>query len=553
MRWWRVLPRWRRYLYALLAVTTVAAGVWLLTFLFLRPDTCADGVERVGDQCVGVNGEGYDFGTPEISDVARAIERENKRVAGRPHVTVALMLPLQADTDSGRDRALRRQMRSDLQGAYLGQRQANDSEGEPPKIRLVLANPGRGYQHQGKVVDTLLRMADSSRDRLRAVTGLNLSLDETEAAVRRLTEHQVPVLASRISGDRIANEEPENGTASVGDRKFPGLARIIPVNSEAVRALAHFSGERGREDRRTVLVTDERKDGYNNTMAEAFSGIEEEGPPGPAPMSFESPSIDDPGTTGNQFDKIANNICDSEADTVYFAGRTLHLRIFALKLAQVDCKNRHYTIVSGSDAASLRQSMSEKDWETLRADGRAKVTVQYSAPAHPDAWKTELADWKKRWAKKHDGQQPSTRQLPQYLTEPATALETLRKRIATTRQEGVDIGARPQLDDSRTMLVYDGMLTISKALHQAQGEDARMAPHLRDIKNQWSLLQSRHRVRGTSGLICLTNVGNPYDKPVAVVKLDPGREGLGKLRFVGLGWPTGKEQPRNCLIPSRTD
>ncbi|MGW1603849.1 acyl-CoA dehydrogenase family protein, partial [Streptomyces eurythermus] len=27
---------------------------------------------RLGDECVGVNGEGYDFGTPEIGGVARA-------------------------------------------------------------------------------------------------------------------------------------------------------------------------------------------------------------------------------------------------------------------------------------------------------------------------------------------------------------------------------------------------------------------------------------------------------------------------------------------------
>jgi hypothetical protein len=24
------------------------------------------------------------------------------------------------------------------------------------------------------------------------------------------------------------------------------------------------------------------------------------------------------------------------------------------------------------------------------------------------------------------------------------------------------------------------------------------------------------------------------------------------LKFVGLGWPTGREQPNNCVIPSST-
>jgi ABC-type branched-subunit amino acid transport system substrate-binding protein len=538
------MPRWKKILYTLLVMGVIAAGGWLGASAVRKPDTCTDGIERIGGECIGVDGEGYDFGTPEIHDVAQAIAHENKRIEDEPYVTVAMMLPLQSERAE-----LRRQMRSDLQGAYLGQRQANAGEGEPPRIRLVLANPGRNYGQQEKVVDTLLRMADSTDDRLRAVTGFNLSLDATQEAVERLTEHRVPVLASRVSGDGIANEDSADGMSK---QRFPGLARIIPTNQDAARALANFNGERGRENIRTVLVYDKRPDAYNESLAEAFGRIEEQGPPGPAAMSFESPAIDEPGSTGNQFTQIANNICDSEADTVYFAGRTLHLRIFALKLAQVGCKARHYTIVSGSDAASLRQAMTEKDWERLRGEeGGAKVTVQYAAPAHPDAWQAELARWNEKWDAEHD-RKPTDEELPQYLTEPQAALETLNKRIGTTRAEGVRLGSAPNLEDSRTMLVYDGLVTIGKALHQAQQGNARTVPGREEVGRQWSLLQSRHRVQGTSGLICLTSGGNAYDKPAAVVELDPGREGRGKLRFVGLGWPTGREQPENCVIPSGT-
>ncbi|GAA4307886.1 hypothetical protein GCM10023086_26590 [Streptomyces venetus] len=538
------MPRWRKILFSLLAAVAIVAGVALTTSLIRKPDTCADGVERIDGECVGVNGEGYDFGTKEIADVARAIARENERIAKQPHVTVAMMLPLQSDRE-----ALRRQMRSDLQGAYLGQRQANEGEGEPPKIRLVLANPGQDYGRQEKVVDMLLRMAASPEDRLRAVTGFNLSLAATEAAVQRLTENRIPVLAARISGDRIANEDRPDGMAKL---RFPGLARILPTNYDAAQALANFNGERGRQNLRTVLVYDKRPDGYNESLAKAFSRIEEKGPAGPAAMSFESPSIDEAGSTGNQFTQTANNICDSEADTVYFAGRTLHLRIFALKLAQVGCKDRHYTIVSGSDAASLRQDMTDKDWARLRGDGgRPKVTVQYAAPAHPDAWTTELRAWTKRWTAAHH-RKPAERDLPQYLTEPKAALDTLRKLIETTTNEGTKLGSVPALDDSRTMLVHDGLLTIGKALHQAQKGDSETVPSREDVGRQWSLLQSRHRVQATSGLICLTTGGNAYDKPAAIVELDPGRQGPGTLKFVGLGWPTGKPQPKNCVIPSNS-
>ncbi|MFF8399732.1 ABC transporter substrate-binding protein [Streptomyces sp. NPDC016172] len=539
------MPRWKKILYSLLGVVVLVAGVAFTTSVIRKPDTCADGVERIDGECIGVNGEGYDFGTPEIAGVARAIARENQRIEKQPHVTVAMMLPLQSDRE-----ALRRQMRSDLQGAYLGQRQANAGEGEPPKIRLVLANPGQDYGRQAEVVDELLRMAASPEDRLRAVTGFNLSLATTEAAVERLTENKVPVLAARISGDRIANEDRADGMAEL---RFPGLARILPTNNDAARALADFNGDRGRRNLKTVLVYDKRPDGYSESLARAFSRIEEKGPAGPAAMSFESPSIDEAGSTGNQFTQTANNICDSEADTVYFAGRTLHLRIFALKLAEVGCKDRHYTIISGSDAASLRQDMTEQDWARLRGeDGRAKVTVQYAAPAHPDAWTTELTAWTKRWTATHRTG-PKPRDLPQYLTEPKAALDALRGQITAAQREGIDLGSTPNLEDSRTMLVHDGLITIGKALHQAQkGGPETTVPSREDVGRQWSLLQSRHRVQGTSGLICLTTGGNAYDKPAAIVELDPGRRGRGTLKFVGLGWPTGKEQPKNCVIPSDT-
>ncbi|MEU5087735.1 amino acid ABC transporter substrate-binding protein [Streptomyces sp. NPDC021356] len=538
------MPRWKKILYTLLATALVVAAALYGVYVLNRPDTCAAGVERIGGECVGVNATGYDFGTPEIKAVAEAIRQENEKIAGQPHVTVAVMLPLQSDTP-----ALRREMRADLQGAYLGQLKANAGEGEPPKIRLVLANPGREYGHQASVVDTLLRMAASATDRLRAVTGINLSLDETQDAVRRLTEHKVPVLASRITGDQIANEDTADRTAKP---RYPGLARIIPTNHDVAQALAAFNGAQGREDRRTVLVYDRRPDSYNQSLAKAFSGIKETGPPGPDAMPFTSPAIDEAGSTGNQFTQIANNICGSSADTVYFAGRSLHLRLFALKLAQMDCGNRHYTVVSGSDGASLRQSMSQADWKQLRdADGSAKVTVQYGAPAHPDSWAAELAAWTKRWTSAHH-RAPAAADLPQYLTEPEAALNFLKALIETTRHDGTGLGAAPDLEDSRTMLVYDGLVTIGTALHQVQNGDAGTIPTLEDVGTEWSQLQSTHRVPGTSGLICLTAAGNPYDKPVAVVELDPGQAGQGRLRFVGLGWPTGHPQPVNCVIPSRS-
>ncbi|MDT0381341.1 amino acid ABC transporter substrate-binding protein [Streptomyces sp. DSM 42041] len=525
-----LLNRLRKALSAAGAVALLLLGHLFVPDALDRFHRCADGVREIDAECIGVNGSGYDFGTPGIGKVADAVAAENRRIASVPHVTVAMMLPLQPASRAGQD-----QLRSDLQGAYLGQRRANQT-GELPKLRLVLANPGSGYRHQEEVVDRLAEMARSPRHRLRAVTGFNLSLSETEAAIDRLTNDLgIPVLASRVSADDLANDE-------TGPRRFDGLARVIPTNGRQADALAAFHGD--LPDRRTVLVTDTRpNDIYVASLADAFRR-DEPGRPGPKDQEFESPSLDEAGSTGNDFSLIGHNICQSEAEVVYFAGRPVHLRLFALKLAEVPCGDRHYTVVSGSGAATLARYMDEGDWRTLRGDDADEplVTVRYAAPGHPDAWDAELRAWR---AAQQEG--PSAEQPPAHLTQPQEELQRLEELLAREEPRMGD----GDLQDSRTMLVYDGVRTIARAVflaHSGPGTDGPVPPAER-VAAQWKRLESQHRVYGTSGWICLTNAGNPYNKPVAVVELAPGDQ---ELAFVGLAWPESRPQPPECVVPSHT-
>ncbi|PGH48745.1 ABC transporter substrate-binding protein [Streptomyces sp. Ru87] len=523
----------KKALTTLVTAAVVTAAAVLADRLIGAPDLCANGVERSDGECIGVNGSGYDFGTDEITEVSRAIAGENARISGKPHVTVAVMVPLQPRGEAGK-----RQLRSDLQGAYLAQYRANRQE-KSPLLRLVLANPGADYRQQERVVDRLAAMAESGKDNLRAVTGFNLSLASTEEAIRRLTNDLgIPVLASRVSADELAN--PESRT---GKPRFNGLARVIPTNRQQADALADFHGDLRNED--TVLVRDTRPgDIYVDSLAKAFSR-EESGPAGAKDQEFRSPGINEPGDTGNDFSLIGHNICQSEADVVYFAGRPVHLRLFALKLAEVPCRGKRYTVVSGSGAATLDRYMSEQDWEKLRGtgDGEPVVTVQYTAPAHPDAWDHALADWEKEQREK-TGRIPDVKEQPAYLTEPRRELVKLRD-LVEQRTAG-DIGP-VELEDSRTMLVHDGVRTIAEAVFLANSQSSGTIPPLDRVAAQWLRLESAHRVTGTSGWICLTNGGNPYDKPVAVVELDPRTRGLA---FVGLAWPEGEPQPDDCVVPS---
>ncbi|MFE5854694.1 ABC transporter substrate-binding protein [Streptomyces sp. NPDC056500] len=529
--------RIRRILTVTLGLAMITAGTCYLISSVTAPDRCDDGVSRSHGECIGVNGSGYDFGTPEITKVTQAIAAENRRITAndQPYVTVAMMLPLQPQPEGERN-----QLRSEIQGAYLAQYRANREE-KTPLLRLVLANPGKDYRQHNKVVDQLARMTGDKKDNLRAVTGFNLSLDTTRAAIQRLTaDLRIPVLISRASADELAGPALPHGAA-----RATRPVRVIADNSAQAAALADFHGDLADED--TVLVKDIRPDDiYVESLARAFTR-KESGPPGAKDQEFLAPSVNEAGDTANDFTIIGHNICQSPAKVVYFAGRPVHLRLFMLQLAEVPCHGKRYTIVSGSGAATLDRYMRPDDWKKLQSDAAQEptVTLRYAAPAHPAAWDRALEHWEKQRTGQ-TGRKPTAAERPAYLTEPLAELTKLRDLI----DEGAgDIGPI-ELADSRTMLVHDGVRTISEAVFLANSQTKNTLPALDRVAAQWSRLESAHRVTGTSGWICLTNAGNPYNKPVAVVELAPATR---RLDFIGLGWPEGKPQPPGCIVPSGTD
>jgi ABC-type branched-subunit amino acid transport system substrate-binding protein len=523
----------RRIVSCTLAVLLGFGTYGLVAWLTEEARSCADGVIESGGECIGVNGSGYAFGVPEIAPVADRIAEENRRIEKRPHVTVAMMLPLQPES-----KAERKQLRSDLQGAFLAQYRAHREPGKPV-LRLVLANPGKDYARQGEVVPELVRMARSGRDNLRAVTGFNLSLDDTKSAVRSLTSQQVPVLVARATADAFANRESKDGTYD-----YKGLARIIPTNEQQARALADFNGS--RKDQQTVLVRDNRPDPYVRSLARAFQKLPEKGPSGPDDMTFESPGVAEQGDVDNQFRPTVNTICHSGADIVYFAGRSSHLRLFIKRLAKEACAERKFTVVSGADAASLNNRMTDEDWAELRdSSGKPRMTVQYAAPAHPAAWSTEIRRWQDQ-EEERTGKRPDADKAPGSLRDPLAELNQLKDTVRDLKTAGHDIGDT-DLDDSRSMLVHDGVRTAVESIRGAK-PTGEAVPSTEQVANRWATMQAQNRVNGTSGRICLTKAGNPYDKPLAVVELKPGKEGPGKLGFVGLAWPTGEPQPEDCVV-----
>jgi hypothetical protein len=126
-------------------------------------------------------------------------------------------------------------------GAYVAQRRANHEPGvagDPrPLIQIALANEGSNQRQWEPVVEQLAAHIDDDNP-LAAVFGMGVSIDETEAAARRLAEHDVPMVGAIITADGLS----KNGVR--GKPGIPGLARVSPTNADYVAALKEYLARR---------------------------------------------------------------------------------------------------------------------------------------------------------------------------------------------------------------------------------------------------------------------------------------------------------------------
>ncbi|MFJ7066359.1 hypothetical protein [Streptomyces sp. NPDC101115] len=499
-------PR-QKFFAAVIALLVVGLPLGWAVKTWTTPEnrSCAAGVERPqgSAECVGVNGDGFDFRVPELAEVAGLIGRENASLKPDQYATVAVLLPLTSP-----DPGMRVKVLHEVQGAYARQYRANhESNSETPKIRLVLANTGKGNAHWRTTVDRLTAMTEAPH-RLRAVTGVATSSTEVRLAVTALTKAGVAVVGTTITADDIANGP------GPGHNRFPGLARVSPTNGDEAKALAHF----GRVDAaKALLVQDTRTgDHYTDTLKSAFAASLKGAPY--EPQLFTSPA--DPteeGTTANTFKQITHLICDTRAETVFFAGRHTQLRQFINALGARGCVERPFTILTGDEGSYLGA-----DAKLNRKALKARLTVRYASLAHPDAWRAAPG-----------------RPVP--ATGGSTvAYETFVTDIARTSAKAV------ALADGQAIVAYDAMATAVHAIRQAT-PDGAAHPELADVATQWPQVKGSLRVQGASGWICLDNFGNPYNKAVPIVELAED----GSQRFVAIAWPEGAPPAASCLPPRR--
>lgn len=306
-----------------LALVLLAGIGWVA--LRLLPEECGAGLERIDSQCIGVSDGGYVFDS-DIRGLIASVRRENEEVRrlwedrddsqGRvPYVRIALMMPFTADETSTMTMAL---IRRSLAGAHAAQRRINAQDGSL-NYQLLLANDGRDLKQWEPVVRQLDDMADDEAP-LVAVIGFPSSTPETKAAVQELSKEEVgiPAIGTVLTSRTMS-----------ADRLF----KLSPSNESFVRALQpHLEQNPGSGN--GFLVWDKREgDEYAADLRKVFEeyfgdeyGLERR------QGSYDG-VIGKPDRIPRRFSEIAENICLTAADTVFYAGRDIDLSFLVKKLA----------------------------------------------------------------------------------------------------------------------------------------------------------------------------------------------------------------------------
>lgn len=484
--WVENRPLWARWPWnAVSGVVLLALVAGVVAYVLVPPDrSCAEGVEKVGDQCIGVTDGSYTF-TDNLRPVSQRIHQLNKQLeadekqdakaGGKTpprHVGVVYLMPLRPrpqDTNTPDS------VRHEIEGAYTAQYEANRTAkyGNAPKIKLLLANSGNTAEQHRAVLDRIRERIGT--DHIVAVAGLGTSTDATARMIRRIT-------SSGKDGLNLA----ATGAVLTADtlHRIKGLVRVAPTNSDEAAAAAAYLKDKPYA-RRVLVVRDSRPgDQYTSTLAKAFL---RELPEERRVDHIEEYDSSHEGVA-TAFKSRMANLCAAKPDVVYFAGRGVDLPNFLAPLKNRPCTDRKLVVVSGDDASQVSQADGfEEIKETLQS---GNVRLLYTGLAHPEAWQRMKGAYP-GWAAQSFGGKGQYRAA--FPDEP--------------------------LHDGQAIMGHDAVLTTVAAVRMAAASNSRVTGS--QTIQSWTSLHGVESVKGASGLISLENDGSPRRKAVPVIEIKP--------------------------------
>ncbi|ONI92631.1 hypothetical protein ALI22I_02900 [Saccharothrix sp. ALI-22-I] len=266
------VPARRSFIAVTVALALLAAGLtggrWLVARIAedclpsARAGVVTAWIEtQNGGECVGYSDSAAQvFGKDErlrkaqlaVFELNREAERLAEASGHRPLVTVVYFAeftsPTVPDDSAGA-------ITEELTGLLI--RQSHDNtEGDLPLLRVVVANGGHKMRHARTVVDRLLAPLFAADSTAMGVIGMGRTVPSTESAIGALGDLGIPVVATTLTGQGL------------GDRS-PMYFQLVPGNEKQVALLREFSERQGKEV--TVYQpADVEGDSYMKTLRESL-------------------------------------------------------------------------------------------------------------------------------------------------------------------------------------------------------------------------------------------------------------------------------------------
>jgi ABC-type branched-subunit amino acid transport system substrate-binding protein len=483
-RWWRVHPKLAVAAVVVL-VAALAVGAYQLWPRAETPTWVTDGSHVFNDNL------------RHVEDLIRA---ENQRVADSHQDSVRVVYTDPMSPVPGVDPNTGDSVRHDLEGAFLAQLAWNHPSGKPPVplIQLLLADEGSQESSWREAATAI-----EGTDRVVAVAGLGVSVDNTRKLVAELAQHKTAIVAGPITGDHMTLSRDGSGPV-------PGMVRVAPTNSDQATAVVFYL-QRDPEvpDNANVLVVqDQNKDDdfaatLGSTFTQTLEAARDKRYTLVQPTMVYDSTLAEAGTL---LGASANRVCDAHADVVYFAGRGNALQGFLSGLASRSCATaRHLTVVGAPDL--LRQA-GQSMW---RSGDSANMTVVSTAITSPDLWT-------------RDGAAASAETSARFTAHCDTCFGTL--------------FPGESLYDGDAILGHDSVWTAAVALRQVVAAGIPATTPGAVAQSLTAL-----RVDAASGWICAFDANhNPVNKAIPIVRIDQD----GRVSYLALSSSKGVPPTGGC-------
>lgn len=440
-------------------------------------------LSMIDGECIGWTAE-RDFAfSPEIRLLVQQITAENRATRQRfdaptggrnkvPYVRVAAFMPMTADETSA---MTHENIIHSLQGILAAQLRANDlsrADFRAPQsvgFQVLLVNEGRAQTHWRHVAAQLAELAKNPDHPVVAAIGLGVSVPETKDAAAELARDHIPSVGAVITSTDMVGRDFYKVSPS----------NLDYANSLAVQIATHPEFAEG------YLVFDSNDDNYPRTLREAFErrfgdryklNVQRTSFAGSKKPNRATPLL---------FGRAVDNICQTKADLVFFAGRDRDMGALVKQLATRGQCGHAKPITIATGATGLRDLHSDTELAKILEQHRISI-LDATAAAPID------------WAEGRDAPRGYPR-FEQFFTDRITR-------------------DKSQLTDGYAIMHHDAMATVVWATRLASEELANR-PNGKDVALSLANLNGTKPVPGASGDLRFddNSDGWPHGKSVPVV------------------------------------